>query len=154
MNSFRSLTIFSLFVPHSPIIKLTMDLPKMIDFFVIIPEQDQINDFLKLISYAFEGTNTLIILDDCAASKDVKIKTNELVNLAFSARHKGISVWVLTQQMTSIAKAFRENIACLVLFYSPSARDMKITFENYAGDLTNEKKKIFEKVERSQVFSS
>ena len=115
----------------------------MIDFFVIIPEQNQINDFFKLISFVFEGTNTLIILDDCAASKDVKIKTNELVNLAFSARHKGISVWVVTQQMTSIAKAFRENIACLVLFYSPSARDMKITFENYAGDLTNEEKKDF-----------
>ena len=31
----------------------------------------------------------------------------------------------------------------------------EIIFENYAGDLTNEeKKKIFEKVERSQVFSS
>ena len=44
------------------------------DFFVIIPEQDQINDFLKLISFDFEGTNTLIILDDCAASKDVKKK--------------------------------------------------------------------------------
>ena len=57
--------------------------------------------------------------------------------------------------MTSIAKAFRENIACLVLFYSPSARDMKITFENYAGDLTNEEKNlIFEKVKRRQVFSS
>ena len=89
-------------------------------FFVIIPEQDQINDFFKFISFAFEGTNTLIILDDCAASKDVKKKkTNELVNLAFSARYKGISVWAVTQQMTSIAKAFRENIACLVLFYSP-----------------------------------
>ena len=124
------------------------------DFFVIIPEQDQINDFFKLISFAFEGTNTLIILDDCAASKDVKIKTNELVNLAFSARHKGISVWVVTQQMTSIAKAFRENIACLVLFYTPSEKDMKVIFENYAGDLTNEEKKFFEKVKRSQVFSS
>ena len=45
--------------------------------------------------------------------------------------------------MTSIAKAFRENIACLVLFYSPSARDMKIIFENYAGDLTNEEKIYF-----------
>ena len=45
--------------------------------------------------------------------------------------------------MTSIAKAFRENIACLVLFYTPSAKDMKVIFENYAGDLTNEKKKDF-----------
>ena len=99
---------------------------------------------MKIISYAFHGTNTLIILDDCAASKDVKRRTNELVNLAFSARHKGISVWVLTQQMTSIAKALRENIACLVLFYTPSAKGMKVIFENYAGDLSNEeKKKIF-----------
>ena len=122
-------------------------------FFVIIPEQNQINDFLKLISFAFEGTNTLIILDDCAASKDVKIKTNELVNFAFSARHKGISVWVLTQQMTSIAKAFRENIACLVLFYSPSARDVKIIFENYAGDLTNDEKNIFLKKLKEVKFS-
>ena len=73
----------------------------------------------------------------------MKKKTNELVNLAFSARHRGISVWVLTQQMTSIAKAFRENIACLVLFYSPSGRDMKIIFEDYAGDLTKEEKKRF-----------
>ena len=104
-------------------------------FFVIIPEQNQINDFLKLISFAFEGTNTLIILDDCAASKDVKIKTNELVNLAFSARHKGISVWVLTQQMTSIAKAFRENIACLVLFYSPSAYFLPLDREKLLNNL-------------------
>ena len=123
------------------------------DFFVIIPEQDQINDFLKFISFAFEGTNTLIILDDCPASKDVKKKTNELVNLAFSARHKGISVWVLTQQMTSIAKAFRENIACLVFFYTPSATDMKSTFENYAGDLSNEEKKRFLKKVKEAKFS-
>ena len=75
-------------------------------FFVIIPEQDQINDFLKLISFAFEGTNTLIILDDCAASKDVKKKTNELVNLAFSARHRGISVWVLTEHRKGFQREY------------------------------------------------
>ena len=113
------------------------------DFFVIIPEQDQINDFLKFISFAFEGTNTLIILDDCAASKDVKKKTNELVNLAFSARHKGISVWVFTQQMTSIAKAFRENIACLVLFYTPSARDINLPLKITRGIYRMKKKKDF-----------
>ena len=78
--------------------------------------QNQIDDWLKIISNVYEGTNTLIILDDCAASRDVKQRTNELVDLAFCARHKGISVWVFTQQITSIAKAFRENIAALVLF--------------------------------------
>lgn len=42
--------------------------------------------------------------------------------------------------MTSIAKPFRENIACLVLLYTPSAKDMKVIFENYAGGSTNDEK--------------
>ena len=84
------------------------------------------------MSYAFEGTNTLIILDDCGVSKDVKQKTNELVELTFSGRHKGISVWVVTLHMTSIAKPFRENVVALILFSTPSAKDTKEVFDNYA----------------------
>ena len=36
---------------------------------------------MKLASFAFEGMNTLIVLDDCAASKDVKGRTGELVKV-------------------------------------------------------------------------
>ena len=59
---------------------------------VIICEQHHVETWLKLASFAFEGTNTLIVLDDCAASKDVKGQTGELVKLGFSACHTGISV--------------------------------------------------------------
>ena len=48
--------------------------------YVIICEQHQVEIFLKLASSAFKGANTLIILDDCAASKDVKGRTGELVS--------------------------------------------------------------------------
>ena len=123
------------------------------DFFIIIPEHHQINDWLKIISFAFEGTNTLIILDDCASSKDVKKRTNELVKLAFSARHSGISAWVLTQQMSSIAKPFRENIASLILFFTPSAKDMKTVFEEFAGDLTKDEKEKYMKELKEVKFS-
>ena len=44
-----------------------------------------------------------------------------------------LCVWVLTKQMTSIAKPFRENTAVLVLFYTPSVKDTKIIFKDYAG---------------------
>ena len=54
-------------------------------------------------------TNSLIILDDCAQSKDVKNRTSEIVNLAFSGRHDGISTIIFTQQLTSIAKPYRDN---------------------------------------------
>jgi len=64
--------------------------------YFIIREQHQVEFWLKLASFSFEGTNTLIVLDDCAASKDVKGRTGELVKLGFSAPHAGISVWVLT----------------------------------------------------------
>ena len=105
--------------------------------YVIICEQHQVEQWLKISSFCFEGTNTLIVLDDCASSKDVKGRTGELVKLGFSARHTGISVWVLTQQLSSIAKPFRENVAAIVLFYTPSAKTTKAILEEYAGELSH-----------------
>jgi len=103
---------------------------------VIVCEQHDVEKWLKLVRWLFVGTKTLIILDDCAASKDVKGRTGELVNLAFSARHMGISVWALTQKLTGITSSFRENVAAIVLFYTPSARTTKAIFEDYAGELS------------------
>ena len=101
--------------------------------YVIICEQHHVENWLKAASFYFKGNNTLIVLDDCASSKDVKDRTGELVKLAFSARHVGISVWVLAQQLSSIAKPFRENLAAIVLFYTPSSKTTKAIFEEYGG---------------------
>jgi len=106
--------------------------------YVIICEQHQVEFWLKVSSFSSEGTNTLIVLDNFAASKDVKGRTGELVKLGFSARHSGISVWVLTQQLSSITKPFRENVAAIVLFYTPSAKTTKASFEEYAGELSHD----------------
>ena len=107
--------------------------------YVIICEQHLVEVWLKLASFCFEGDNTLIVLDDCAPSKDVKGRTGELVKLGFSARHAGISVWVLTQQLSSIAKPFRENVAAIVLFYTPSVKTNKTIFKEYAVGLSHDK---------------
>ena len=42
------------------------------DLVTLTPIQDQIGDWLKLTSFASVETNTLIILDDCPTSRDVK----------------------------------------------------------------------------------
>ena len=112
-------------------------------FYVIICEQEWVEDWLRHVSWLFEGTNTLIILDDCAASKDVKKRTGELVKLAFSARHTGQSVWVLTQKMTSITASFRDNVAAVVLFYTPAWKTLKAVFEDYAGELSQDEYKDY-----------
>jgi len=123
------------FVHNKTLYRFTGRDPRL---YVNICEQHQVEFFLKLASFSFEGTNTLIDLDDCAASKDVKGRTGELVKQGFSARHSGISVWVLTQQLSSIAKPFRENVAAIVLFYMPSAKTTKAIFEEYAGELLHD----------------
>ena len=60
--------------------------------FVINCQQHEVEAFLSVVSFHFEKTNTLIILDDCAASKDVKSRTSQLAALGFSASHSGLSV--------------------------------------------------------------
>jgi len=103
---------------------------------VIVCEQHYVEKWLKLVRWLFVGTNTLIILDDWAASKDAKGRTGELVNLAFSARHMGISIWALTQKMTGITASFQENMAAIILFYTPLARTTKAIFDDYTGKLS------------------
>ena len=48
---------------------------------------DNVETILQDITHFAKNTNSLIILDDCAASKDVKNRTSELVKLGFSGRH-------------------------------------------------------------------
>ena len=49
-------------------------------------------NWLYAVKLVFEDTNVLVSLDDCTAPKDVKGHMGQLVNLAISARHAGISV--------------------------------------------------------------
>ena len=76
---------------------------------ILISEQHEEEMWLKLVSWLFQGTNTLLVLDDCAASKNVKGRTGQLVSLRFSAQHIGLSVWVLTHKYTTIPASFREK---------------------------------------------
>ena len=122
--------------------------------FIIICKQHEIESWLKVVTWLFEGTKTLIILDDCAASKDVKGRTGQLVDLSYSARHISISVWVLTQKITGITPSFRENVAAIVLFYTPSAKTTKAIFEDYAGELSHDEYKDLISKLKKRKFSN
>ena len=101
------------------------------DFIAILCSRDNINLMLKHIVDVYKGTNSLIILDDCASGQDVKNRTSELVKLAFSARHYSLSTIIITQQLTSIFKPYRENISKLVTFHNPNRNDMKTITDDY-----------------------
>ena len=105
-------------------------------FLVFCPKDDEeIQELLEACKIVFSGANTLIILDDCAVTKELKKRSNEFIKLAFSGRHEGLSVWVLTQQLTSISKPFRDNIACIIAFHNPSQVGTKTMFEDHCNGI-------------------
>ena len=113
---------------------------------------EEADTWLKIITKNYCcGDRTLIILDVCAGGQSVKDRTSEFVNLGFSARHKNISVCVITQQLTSIAKPFRENISRLICFYNPNKKDMQKLFNDYLAEITKaEQSRIWEKLRNNR----
>ena len=91
--------------------------------------KNHLDETLKIATSVYKGSNTLFIIDDCANLQDSKKKVSELCHLAFSARHYGITVWVINQKYNSVVKDFRENIRILVLFYNADEKSMKLAFE-------------------------
>ena len=124
------------------------------DFYTIPCDQDEVEKWLKYIVDYVKGSQTLIILDDCASSKSVKRRTSELVKLGFSARHYNLSVVVITQQLTSIAKPFRENISKLVTFYNPNKKGMKTIAEEYLGNIDKKELENILKILKETKYSN
>ena len=114
------------------------------DVYELHVTHDNVENILREITHFAKNTNSLIILDDCASSKDVKNRTSELVKLGFSGRHIGLSTIVVTQQLTSIAKPYRMNISKLVTFYNACKDDMKYIFNNYFNIEKDEEKIIID----------
>ena len=126
-------------------------------FIVLSPSasnSEEIDILLQDLVTYFSGTNTLFILDDCAVSKDLKRRRNQFIDLAFSGRHKGISVWVLTQQLTSIAKPFGDNVALVVAFHSPSGVSTKTLFDDFGGGLGEETRRECLQLLKEEKYST
>ena len=75
--------------------------------------------------------NSLIIFDDCATSESTTKRTSELVRLGLFGRHRGFSTIVISQQLTSVAKPYREQISKIVTFHNPDAEDEQVLFRKY-----------------------
>jgi hypothetical protein len=83
----------------------------------IVNPGNKLNECLECYYNLLKGYETLFIIDDCSAEKDIVKKRNTLSMLAFSGRHVNISVWVLTQKYNAVLKDFREQVKWVALFF-------------------------------------
>ena len=110
-------------------------------FYPIDCSSDKMEEFLAVARDESIDSNTLLILDDLACSKEIKRQSSELTELAFGGRHEGLSVIVLTQQYTSVAKAIREQLEWVVTFMLCDEEDLDVFLKKYLRRLSEEKKK-------------
>ena len=102
---------------------------------------DDVERTVREIANFAKNSNSLIVLDDCASSKNVKNRTSELVKLGFHGRHIGLSTIVITQQLTSITKPYRMNISKLVRYVLQRVQGRyEIYFYNYLSAEKDEEK--------------
>ena len=123
------------------------------DYIVIPCAQEHVEYWLKYVVKHCKGTNSLIILDDCASSNSMKNRSSELVMLGFSARHYGISTIVITQQLTSIAKPYRDNLTKMAVFYNSDGDDMHMLFHKYLEGTTQEERASIKSTLKKQKYS-
>ena len=102
---------------------------------------DEVESWVK-ISRIFLSSfkNTLIILDDIVCAEDFTKRTSEITKLAFSGRHEGISVVLVTQDFSTVPKRVRENMTKFIFFYNANKKQMENIFEKYLGYETKETK--------------
>ena len=86
------------------------------EIFIVDPGE-RLHNYLRALYQCFEGEPTLYLIDDCAATKALTKKKDMLSELAFSGRHAGASVWVLTQKFNAVGKDLREQTKWVALFH-------------------------------------
>ena len=95
-----------------------------------------------------EGDRVLLILDDLAAENVVHEgsgRQGEFADVANNARHIPLSVWVFTQNLTSVSPSFRDNADALVLFRTFNLDEIKI--------LQNQLNPILDKEKYLEVYN-
>jgi len=68
------------------------------------------------LSEAFRGVQVLFLLDDLAAERGIKRKHDGLSRLVFSGRHRGHSLWLLSQKWNAVSTDVRTNAQWVALF--------------------------------------
>ena len=84
---------------------------------------------IKKISNLLTGSATLFLIDDIIADEALDKCHKPLLGLAISGRHRGPSVWLLTQSYTAIPNNTRRQAKMLYLRYPKIRTDLNTIHE-------------------------
>ena len=90
---------------------------------------NQLYYLIEKISNILAGDKTLFLIDDIIADDALDKCRQPLLELAISGRHRGHSLWLLTQSYTAIPKNIRRQAKMLYVWYQKNRTDLNTIHE-------------------------
>ena len=84
---------------------------------------------IKKISSLLTGDKTLFLTDDIIADETVNKHCQPLLELAISGRHRGHSLWLLTQSYTAVPNNIRRQAKMLYVWYPKNRMNLNTIHE-------------------------
>ena len=84
---------------------------------------------IEKISNLLVGLKTLFLIDDIIADETLDKCRQPLLGLAISGRHRGHSLWLLTQSYTAISNNIRRQAKMLCVWYPKNRTDLNAIHE-------------------------
>ena len=90
---------------------------------------NQLYYLIEKISNLLTGDKTLFLIDDIIADETLDKRRQPLLELALSGRHRGHSLWLLTQSYTAIPNNIRRQAKMLYIWYRKNRTDLNTIHE-------------------------
>ena len=94
-----------------------------------IKQGNQLYYLIEKISNLLTGSATLFLIDDIIADETLDKHHQPLLELAISGRHRGHSLWLLTQSYTAIPNNIRRQAKMLYVWYPKNRTDLNTMYE-------------------------
>ena len=96
---------------------------------ILIEPGNQLYYWIEKIGNLLAGSKTLFLIDDIIADETLDKRRQPLLELAISGRHRGHSLWLLTQSYTAIPQNIRRQAKKLYVWYPKNRTDLNAIHE-------------------------
>ena len=90
---------------------------------IVIEPGNRLYDYTEKLGNSLAGSKTLFLIDDIIADETLDKRRQPLLDLAISGRHKGHSLWLLTQSYTAVPLNIRRQAKMLYVWYPKKRGD-------------------------------
>ena len=95
----------------------------------MIEPDNSLYDWIENVGNVLAGSKTLCLINDIIANETLDKQRHLFLDLAISGRHKGHSLWLLTQSYTAVPKNIRRQAKMLYVWYPKNRTDLNTVHE-------------------------